>query len=140
LADFFQGEEMSRKAVQTLAGVLMLSGWGIWGANALPTARLESLINYPNPFDSRQTATVIAYTLKQDSRVSVRLFSLLGQPVRSWEFSAGQAGARAGENRLAWDGTDESGQKVSAGGYVCQLLVEEQSGLVQGVRKIGVIR
>ena len=65
---------------------------------------------------------------------------LFGQPVRDWNFSAGEMGARAGANQVAWDGTNASGDKVASGGYLCQVLVEESDGVVQGVRKVGVIR
>jgi hypothetical protein len=130
---------MNRRAVQTMVGALTLLAWGLWGANGLPTARLESLVNYPNPFDARRSPTVIAYRLDSDTRVTVRLFDLMGGSVREWEFSAGQSGARAGENRLSWDGTDEQGRRVAAGGYVCQVLVDESRGVVQGLRKIAVV-
>ncbi len=131
---------MNQKAVQIAAGALMILGWGLWGAYGLPTARLESLVNAPNPFDSRQTSTVIFYRLQDDADVTVRLYDLLGGRVREWNFNAGADGAHQGENRLAWDGTDEGGQKVAAGGYLCQVLVKEEAGVVQGIRKIGVVR
>jgi hypothetical protein len=130
---------MSRKAVQVLAGLVMLLGWGVLGAYGIPTARLESLMNFPNPFDSRHAATTIFYTLDSEARVAIRVYDLSGAPIRTWNFYPGEAGARAGENRIAWDGSDESGQKVAAGGYVCQVLVEQESGVMQGVRKVGVI-
>ena len=47
-------------------------------------------------------------------------------------------GARGGQNRVPWDGTDETGQKVAKGGYVCQVTVEGGQP-VRGVRKIGVL-
>ena len=131
---------MSRKAAQILVGVLMLLGWGLWGAYGIPTARLESLVNYPNPFDSRQSETFISYVLDQDAPVTIRLFDVLGGHVRNWELPAGADGARGGLNRVPWDGTDEGGHKVPAGGYVCQVMVTEDDGLVQGIRKIGLIR
>ncbi|MBI4397055.1 MAG: hypothetical protein HY548_08175 [Elusimicrobia bacterium] len=130
---------MNRKAVQILAGVLVLLVWGIWGAYGIPTARLEGLANVPNPFDSRQTQTYIVYSLAQDAHVDIHLFDLMGNPVRNWDLPAGVPGAQTGMNQVAWDGTDESGTKVTAGGYICQVLVAEDKGLVQGVHKIGVI-
>lgn len=131
---------MNRRAVQVLAGMLMLLGWGVLGAYGIPSTRLESLVNFPNPFDSRQTSTTIAYKLQSDAYVNVRLYDYSGVPIRSWQFSAGTVGGRSGENRLVWDGSDESGRKVAAGGYVCQVLVQESDGVMQGVRKVGVIR
>jgi hypothetical protein len=131
---------MSRRVVQILAGLLMLLGWGVLGAYGIPSSRLDSLVNFPNPFDSRQSSTTIAYKLESDAYVNIRLYDYSGAPIRSWQFSAGAPGGMLGENRLQWDGSDESGRKVAAGGYVCQVLVEEDHGVMQGVRKVGVIR
>lgn len=131
---------MNRKAAQTAAGVLVLLVWGAWGVRGVPASRLEQLVNIPNPFDSRSGVTQISYQLSQDARVSIRLYDLLGGSVRSWEFTAGESGARQGLNRVAWDGADESGRKVAAGGYICQVVAEEPEGVVQGIRKIAVLR
>ncbi len=117
----------------------MLLGWGVWGAYGIPTTRLESLVNYPNPFDSRQGNTTIAYELEQNASVTIRLYDLLGSPVRVWNLDAGQIGAQQGLNQVPWDGADERGEKVPAGGYVCQVMVDEERGLVQGIRKIAVV-
>jgi hypothetical protein len=133
-------ERVSQKAVQIMAGALMLLVWGIWGASAIPTPRLEGLVNYPNPFNPLQTPTYIAYTLERDSAVIVRLFDLGGEPVREWNFGAGENGGRRGENKLSWNGVNEDGERVAAGGYVCQVIASDEAGLIQGVRKIGVVR
>lgn len=130
---------MNRQAVQIIVGAMMLLAWGLWGAQSLPTTRLEAIANFPNPFDSRLTVTTISYSLKNDASVSVHLFDYFGGTIRRWEIPAGLPGAQTGTNRLVWDGTNESGEKVTAGGYVCQILVSEESGVVQGIRKIGVI-
>ena len=130
---------MSRKAVQVMVGAVMLLGWGLWGAHGIPTYRLESLVNYPNPFDSRLSHTTIRYSLEQDAQVTIRLYDVMGNPVREWGFSSGMEGGRQGMNQVAWDGTNGYGEKVSAGGYVCHVMVSEEKGLVQGTRKIGVV-
>ncbi len=61
------------------------------------------------------------YTLSKDLPVRVTLYDLFGFRVRRWDFSAGQTGGRAGQNSFSWDGTNESGQKVSKGGYLAQI-------------------
>ena len=98
---------------------------------------LEGLTNYPNPFNSRSEATFIAYGLPTDLPVKVRIYDLFGHRVKEFNFAPGEMGARLGQNRIAWDGTDETGQKVAKGGYVCQVTVEGDQP-VRGVRKIGV--
>ncbi|OGR88474.1 MAG: hypothetical protein A3A86_03720 [Elusimicrobia bacterium RIFCSPLOWO2_01_FULL_60_11] len=99
---------------------------------------LEGLTNYPNPFNSRAEATFIAYTLPTDQPVKVRIYDLFGYRVKEFNFAPGEMGARLGQNRISWDGTDETGQKVAKGGYVCQVTVEGDQP-VRGIRKIGVI-
>ncbi len=99
---------------------------------------LEGLTNYPNPFNSRSEATSIAYQLPADQPVRVRIYDLFGFQVKEYQFSPGEMGARSGNNTISWDGTDESGQKVSKGGYVCMVMVQGDQP-ARGVRKIGVI-
>lgn len=99
---------------------------------------LEKLSNYPNPFDSRKEETVITYQLLSDQPVRIRIVDLFGYVVKEFHFSPGSNGARSGENMVRWDGRDESGQKVSKGGYICQVSVEGERPS-SGIRKIGVI-
>lgn len=110
---------------------------------ALPVEVISSLSNHPNPFDSRKTGlegqTMIVYGLAQDARVTATIFDLLGHRVRAWDFRPGENGARAGDNRIPWDGTNEMGQKVAKGGYIAQIQVETPQTNVTAIRKIGVI-
>jgi len=130
---------MSKRTFQIIVGVLILMGWGLAGAYGIPSARLDSLTNYPNPFDSRKASTFIAYELESDADVFVRVYDLFGISVKKWQMLSGQEGARSGTNRLRWDGRNDRGNFVSAGGYICQVIVESGSSRVQGIRKIGVI-
>lgn len=99
---------------------------------------LEGLTNYPNPFHSRSESTSIAYQLPADVPVKVRIYDLFGYRVKEFNFYPGEMGGRSGQNTIAWDGTDESGDKVAKGGYVCQVTVEGDQP-ARAVRKIGVI-
>jgi len=131
---------MSRKAAQILVGLLMLLGWGILGVNAIPTTRLDELVNYPNPFDNRNASTVIFYRLPAPARVTIHMGDLFGNNVKEWNFFPGEPGAMEGANKVEWDGTNGQGEKVAAGGYICRVLVEESEGVLHGVRKVGVAR
>ena len=101
------------------------------------------MTNYPNPFDSRKSGlegeTTIAYSLAQDSKVSMVLYDLLGYRVRGWAFHPGEMGAKLGSNQVLWDGTNEAGQKVSKGGYMAEIQVETPNTTATVIRKIGVI-
>ncbi|MGQ0645260.1 MAG: FlgD immunoglobulin-like domain containing protein, partial [Elusimicrobiota bacterium] len=98
---------------------------------------VSSVSNYPNPFDSRSgQSTLISYLLKSDSDVTMRLFDGFGRLIREMKYSAGGEGGRQGANEVPWDGSDDSGKKVSTGAYI---LVLEAAG-DRVTRKIGVWR
>ena len=99
---------------------------------------IEGLSNYPNPFNSKMENTSIIYQLPQDLPVRMRIYDLFGFQVREYNFGPGEMGGRLGDNSIQWDGTDESGQKVAKGGYICQVTVEGDRP-ARGLRKIGVI-
>jgi len=109
----------------------------------MPAPIITDVSNAPNPFDSRKAGlegkTRILYRLENDVPVRVTLYDLLGFRVRRWDFSAGQNGGRAGQNDFLWDGTNESGQKVSKGGYLAQIEIETSETVVTVIRKIGLI-
>lgn len=70
--------------------------------------------NYPNPFNP---ATVIRYALPEASRVELRIYNILGQPVR--KLLDGEL--PAGVYEVLWEGNDESGRPVSSGTYFYQI-------------------
>lgn len=77
-----------------------------------PAARF--LYNVPNPFHG---ATTIQYALGQAGWASLRIFDVAGRQVRN--LTTGPVGA--GTHRIAWDGTDDAGNAVPAGIYLCRL-------------------
>ena len=77
-----------------------------------PTPLTTALVgNAPNPFNP---STTIRYQLHQDARISIVVYNLLGQPVRT--LVAG--GMAAGVHTVTWDGLDETGLHVSSGVYL----------------------
>jgi hypothetical protein len=66
--------------------------------------------NYPNPFNP---STTIEFNLPTRSHVSIEIFNILGQRVRRLVDETRSAGSY----RIAWDGTDGSGEAVSTGVY-----------------------
>jgi hypothetical protein len=123
--------------------------WGPWSvesapaATGLPSQVISSVSNYPNPVDTRKGGeegkTSIVYILNQNAEVNITLYDLLGYSVYSWTFSPGSMGGRMGANRILWDGTNGVGQKVAKGGYIAQIKVKSDKGVVTTIRKIGVI-
>jgi hypothetical protein len=70
--------------------------------------------NYPNPFNA---VTKIPYSVAAAGHVSIRVYNLRGQLVRSLVDSHVQGG----EHLLSWDSKDERGQRVSSGIYFYRL-------------------
>ena len=98
----------------------------------------DSVVNYPNPFDSRKENTTISYMLKQDAEVSILIYDLFG--FRVWEntYPPGAEGGKYGINSVTWDGSDSSGNKVSKGGYIAVIQYKGDK-VISVKRKIGVI-
>jgi len=68
----------------------------------------------PNPFEEQ---TDISYSLPTQADVSVKVYDMDGQVIRSFD----TGGQPAGNHRVAWDGTDETGNRVMNGPYLCRV-------------------
>jgi hypothetical protein len=75
--------------------------------------------NYPNPFNPD---TWIPYQLKKDSDVTINIYNLTGQLVRTLELGHQSAGLYvAKEKAVRWDGRNNVGARVASGIYFYQL-------------------
>lgn len=85
-------------------------------ADAGPAAPLRTSLaqNAPNPFRS---PTRIAFAVAHPSHVSLRVYDLAGRVVRT--LLDGEM--PAGEQHVAWDGTDGGGRRVAPGMYLYRL-------------------
>lgn len=85
-------------------------------ANLNPTPEGYTLSqNFPNPFNP---STNIVFSVPKTENVSLKIFNVLGQEVKSLV----NAKVTGGVSTMAtWDGTDNFGQKVSSGVYFYQL-------------------
>lgn len=70
--------------------------------------------NYPNPFNPE---TQIAYSLPEPSFVTLEIYNMMGQRVRTLH----EGTKAAGEHMVLWDGTDDSGARVASGIYLYRL-------------------
>ena len=77
------------------------------------TAQIANLPtqNFPNPFNP---STTIPFNLQQAAHVSLDVFDVLGQRVRSLADET----YGAGQHALVWEGTDDSGRGVASGLYI----------------------
>jgi hypothetical protein len=70
--------------------------------------------NYPNPFNP---STRIDFSIAQDDFVSIGIYNLKGQRVKSLV----KGSLKAGTHSVTWNGTDDKGSKVSSGIYFYRL-------------------
>lgn len=70
----------------------------------------ELIGNYPNPFNP---STNIKFSLKTDSKVSLMIYNIRGQKVRTLV----NENLPAGHHSVVWNGRDDSGKSVSSGVY-----------------------
>jgi len=66
--------------------------------------------NYPNPFNP---VTKIAYSVKETGNVSLEIYNLRGQLVKTLVNNVQEAGVHT----ESWNGTDDSGKSVASGVY-----------------------
>jgi hypothetical protein len=71
--------------------------------------------NYPNPFNP---STSIEFTVRDRTRVSVKVFDVAGRLVRTLLEDDRAAGA---VHRVTWDGRNDAGESVSSGVYFYRL-------------------
>ncbi|MBI4428334.1 MAG: N-acetylmuramoyl-L-alanine amidase [Ignavibacteriales bacterium] len=81
-------------------------------ALAVPAERFHLYQNFPNPFNP---STRIEFYLAEASPVKVQIVDMLGRVTRVLVASSYEAGTYSAE----WDGTDNSGRKVTSGVYFC---------------------
>ena len=72
------------------------------------------LNNYPNPFNP---STVITFEIPQSENVSLKVFNINGQLIRTLT----NENLPAGKYEKAWDGKNEIGKEVSSGIYIYRL-------------------
>ena len=70
--------------------------------------------NYPNPFNSQ---TIIQYQLPKRSRVTIKIFNLLGQEIETLVDEEKEPGYYT----ATWDGRDSTGREVASGIYLYQI-------------------
>jgi len=80
---------------------------------AIPTAYALNA-NYPNPFNP---TTNISFALPLDSKVSLKIYNIAGQLVRTLVNET----MVAGTHTVTWDGINSNGEKVASGIYFYKL-------------------
>jgi len=85
--------------------------------------------NYPNPFNPE---TSIKFSLSEDSRVTLKVFNLLGQVVNTLV----DENMPAGEHAILWNGKNERSEDVASGVYFYRI----KAGDYESVRRMTLLR
>jgi hypothetical protein len=88
------------------------------GDKVVPVLSLEQ--NYPNPFNP---TTTIRYSLDEPGRVSLDIYNIKGQLVKSLY----RGNAEAGNHSIIWNGLDNSGKACASGVYFYKLRTSKTS-------------
>lgn len=95
----------------------------------IPIANTELFAAYPNPFNPN---TTISFNLRDNDRVTLEIYNLLGQKVKTLV----QEHLPAGNHSFVWKGDSNSGKRVSSGIYFYRMQTSDYSS----VRKIVMIK
>jgi len=74
--------------------------------------------NYPNPFNP---TTTLRFDLPEASNITLTIFNMLGQKIRTYDMQSTPAGYHA----LKWNATNDYGDPVGAGVYLYQLQTKD---------------
>ena len=85
-----------------------------------PVLRNELLQNHPNPFNPQ---TTIAFSIKERGEVSLAVYDVAGQLVRT----LANESLAAGPHTKVWDGRDNAGQPIASGVYFYKLVANNFS-------------
>lgn len=81
--------------------------------NSIPT-EFNMCQNYPNPFN---VTTTIYYALKEDVKVNLKIYNIVGQEIRTLVDENQPAGYKS----LIWDGNNDFGKSVPSGIYIFRI-------------------
>jgi hypothetical protein len=87
--------------------------------------------NFPNPFNPD---TTIKYDLAESADITLQIYNVLGQVVRTLVGSEAQ---NAGRYQIRWNGMDDRGVPVSSGVYFYRISAD---GKFQNVRKLMLLK
>jgi flagellar hook capping protein FlgD len=96
------------------------------GLELIPT-KFELRQNFPNPFNPN---TNMIFSLPQDEKVTLEVFNLLGQKVKT---IVSQKLFTKGYHTIEWDGRNGMGENVASGMYVFRLISGKQVNMKKGI-------
>lgn len=97
----------------TFSGMIKVTNYPVENSD-LVQSPISTLKVFPNPFNP---ITTIAFSTPKSQDVSVVLYNLKGQKVRSLHAGI----LNSGEHKLVWDGKDNGGRSVGSGIYFARI-------------------
>lgn len=117
--------------IDALAALEFLGIADTGGTPELPTAYALQQ-NFPNPFPGPSNpSTTIEVSLPEASQVTLRVYDVTGQQVRTifdGDIAPPATGSRAGRARFQWSGDDDGGTGVASGVYFLRMDARGTSG------------
>lgn len=107
---FYLNNQFMGETFTDEAGKFKFSVSTVISDNNEPIKNYQLYQNYPNPF---KTTTTISYALDKEGIVSLEVFNILGQRVKTMINTHQPRGFHS----LIWDGTNEAGDLCSKGTY-----------------------
>lgn len=86
--------------------------------------------NFPNPFNP---VTLIKYALPKASSVTLKIYNILGEQVKTFNFESKEAGY----HHILWNGLNENGNRAAAGMYLYEFKAISQSADHENFQKNG---
>ncbi|MCJ7813357.1 T9SS type A sorting domain-containing protein [bacterium] len=115
---WYKIEEISTTGENNLFGPI-----SVMGISPIPdTFNLSP--NYPNPFNPE---TAFAYQIPEDCDVSISIYTILGQEIKSWIYK----NQEKGYYEVKWDGSDYIGKKVPSGIYLLKMQAVDFSKMIK---------
>lgn len=106
----------------------------------VPANGIDFVYADENPFDPREAPVNLHYNLNANSDVTIAIYDLFGNLVRTLRFPAGSNGGLV-SNDISWDGRNGEGDVVANGGYILQIVARDSQGNESKARyKIGVVK
>jgi flagellar hook assembly protein FlgD len=99
--------------------VKLVGTTGINGQGNIIPADFYVYQNYPNPFNP---STTIRYNIPKSSNVSVKIYNMLGQEIKTL-FTGGQT---PGVHSVIWNGDTNFGSKAASGTYIFMVKYNNQ--------------
>jgi hypothetical protein len=73
----------------------------------------------PNPVVNR---SIISYTIKENSKVSLKIYDIAGKEVKTIANDMQTAGVK----KIEWDARDNAGKKINSGVYFCKMQINNK--------------